>query len=1570
MIKKILKTYRGLPREVQMMVAMAGLASPIGVIYLLQRWVFPGWPLIAVIAVVAGGLLLLALIGWLISKLFGLGGAKRTKRMANDLAREDAPASVDVRAKIKANNEKFFNHIKEMKKTINVSVYDLPWYIVIGDSGCGKTKLVNNGGLQFSMGRPEGYQLGTLDYNWWFSDDAVFIDMAGRLCNPQEAQDHREWQAFLNTIAKGRKGFPINGTVLCISADHLLQDSPEKHEADANIALERLREMQSRLGVTFATYLVITKCDKILGFMQFFDRAVRDLKVKNQIFGWSKPGEFNELFDPESFHEDFESLYFRLNELRMRRLNDEGVDEIDRGLAYSFPEEFRELREPLQTYLRTVFAPIKHSGAIKNLIFRGIYFTSATQEGELILKHLSERLGSEAASQFPTLDSLYPEKRPLFVKDVLFQKMFPENGLVFRHEGDVVRNRKLARLLTISSIVLAVVLGTTLFFSSRALKEKLNDPRMDASQSTKPQHVAKFVSSPDDALVHVGKLSGDISSLEQGLGAAAIFLLAWDADEPVRDLRTIRARLFEDAVLRPALADVGTELESEIVWSQADGDLKQVDQAVGARIDALEEFVRWYGCRKRSSTPPELTHQSLTKMTGIVNEKGSIIHKESFDGEAGQYFAVVQDPEADWTKNPARFLDDATARKTIEEAIRRLHRYFRDRYAMLDDSASEILGEWMRVSRLCATIEENYRRIVSTNPSDITTPQQLEAFTSDFFSSHDRFKEAMGKVAGELNVEGMKSLEEALLDLRGRWTGFDERMDKAYETCGETDAASLLPSLANGDSGLSLVSLDQVFWTRMYELRMTNVDWEERYRAYFGDRTRFDQVVNEVHEVYDYLIDFTPGDEIRAIKPSVALTDSSKTVRAVLQGIRDSLPESASVKGTRNLEEWAVALQAALTATQASNDRAGIPKDLAEAWRPADLTALDGGFLKVNRLIVTQLQLTQLLRQLEGRSEWSLGELYADYGRMTQSAFSIPKPSGRPEAPEAEAKTEETVAPKEEQEEQRGVTLPSLFKDDEPATAAQPTKPSPTPEVESRLTSAIPQCASPEFMTRVAFQWVQLVYMLEAFRETDYLAMGDAGMPLHQQCTAELRRQWRRYAETYATSWRQAYEDKSLAGMAELQRPSDWESFAGQFATSNRGIKNWQDTRADLEASLKELLRATRWATYHQGQGGFWEDVGSRQIRPLVEELVREVGNALAQSGPRGSFVQTARADGVAGVPEAPPWDKLASAFGLGLSRLAGAIGECTNLEKQLDLSVSGSRLPEIPWGEIAALRESARLSDEVLISRLVDLESHGLELLNRKLTAMLHRVQEDSLGSFAASGGWPYVGSGSLATVDFQAFKKFLAQVRQFKTVFQKLDDGIARHRPNDPSLRSRIAFYAQCQQWYDFLGLKGGVNDLQSATPLEVIVQGDDPVGDSVFAGQVEDTAQHYYARAELEIGLRTGSGDTLELDTQKTEYSAKAATWDWDRQSGVTMQATLKHPTRPGYPEKLTAPIGQSSPLALCAYLQKHANGGGRNWRTLAKFRTDGIADAHGQFLGAMFVFQLNRAMPEPIEKLHSQ
>ena len=74
--------------------------------------------------------------------------------------------------------------------------YQLPWYVVIGPSGAGKTTSLLNCGLNFPTAVAGEYralrgQPKTPNCDWWFTDEAVLIDTAGRYVTQDDnaAQD-------------------------------------------------------------------------------------------------------------------------------------------------------------------------------------------------------------------------------------------------------------------------------------------------------------------------------------------------------------------------------------------------------------------------------------------------------------------------------------------------------------------------------------------------------------------------------------------------------------------------------------------------------------------------------------------------------------------------------------------------------------------------------------------------------------------------------------------------------------------------------------------------------------------------------------------------------------------------------------------------------------------------------------------------------------------------------------------------------------------------------------------------------------------------------------------------------------------------------------------------------------------------------------------------------------------------------------------------------------------------------------------------------------------------------------
>ena len=157
-------------------------------------------------------------------------------------------------------------------------LYDLPWYVIIGPPGAGKTTALVNSGLKFPLAR--GGQApaavagagGTRYCDWWFAEEAVLIDTAGRYTtqDTDTRAERTSWLAFLDLLKANRPRQPINGVMVAISVEDLLTSSQDEITAHAEAIRARLLELNERLKVDFPVYAVFTKADLIAGFNEFF----------------------------------------------------------------------------------------------------------------------------------------------------------------------------------------------------------------------------------------------------------------------------------------------------------------------------------------------------------------------------------------------------------------------------------------------------------------------------------------------------------------------------------------------------------------------------------------------------------------------------------------------------------------------------------------------------------------------------------------------------------------------------------------------------------------------------------------------------------------------------------------------------------------------------------------------------------------------------------------------------------------------------------------------------------------------------------------------------------------------------------------------------------------------------------------------------------------------------------------------------------------------------------------------------------------------------------------------------
>lgn len=367
-------------------------------------------------------------------------GHKRSRALSSQLAAHSSgtPSAIHdpaLLATLDRLRENFARGIEKFE-AVGKDLYSLPWYIVCGEPGSGKTEAVRRCKVGFPPGLQDEMQGagGTINMHWWFTNYAVLIDTAGKLLF-QEAPPGTttEWTEFLGLLRKTRPNCPINGLLLVIPSESLIKDSMDDITAKAGKIARQLDTIQRTLDVRFPVFVLITKCDKIVGFREFFS-GVKDPQLQDQMTGWSNPAPLDTPFQLEAVNRHLAEVVQRIGRRRLGMLKDpmptdhgkRRADEVDS--LFALAGSIGALAPRLRKYLETIFGT--SAQAAKPLFLRGIYFTSALTEGKELDTELAAALGL-SEDQLPA-SKAWERERSFFLKDLFLQKIFKERGLVTR----------------------------------------------------------------------------------------------------------------------------------------------------------------------------------------------------------------------------------------------------------------------------------------------------------------------------------------------------------------------------------------------------------------------------------------------------------------------------------------------------------------------------------------------------------------------------------------------------------------------------------------------------------------------------------------------------------------------------------------------------------------------------------------------------------------------------------------------------------------------------------------------------------------------------------------------------------------------------------------------------------------------------------------------------------------------------------------------------------------------------------------------------------------------------------
>ena len=281
-------------------------------------------------------------------------------------------------------------------------LYDLPWYVIIGPPGAGKTTALVNSGLQFPLARGATPAAiagvgGTRYCDWWFTEEAVLIDTAGRYTTQDSDAkgDKESWFSFLDLLKKSRPRQPINGVLVAISVEDILTLPKQELAAHANAIRARLLDLHQRLKVNFPVYTLFTKTDLVAGFNEYF--SYLNEAARRQVWGATFQTADKKKNLVGEVPAEYNLLLERLSEETVDRLQDEPAPQF-RVQLFGFPAQMARLKSQVHDFLNQIFEPTRYH---VNANLRGFYFTSGTQEGtpiDQLIGSLARNFGAEGVS--------------------------------------------------------------------------------------------------------------------------------------------------------------------------------------------------------------------------------------------------------------------------------------------------------------------------------------------------------------------------------------------------------------------------------------------------------------------------------------------------------------------------------------------------------------------------------------------------------------------------------------------------------------------------------------------------------------------------------------------------------------------------------------------------------------------------------------------------------------------------------------------------------------------------------------------------------------------------------------------------------------------------------------------------------------------------------------------------------------------------------------------------------------------------------------------------------------------
>lgn len=317
--------------------------------------------------------------------------------------------------------EAFYEASKLLRQAFsgNDYMYELPWYLTLGDTQSGKGALLDSLDIKrpFGLG-PKIEDLG-LPLTWNYFDYGVVLDVRGDVIyDNKKAATSKVWSDLLQQLSYHRARRPLDGIIITLSAEDIYgakKLSALEMRNKAHIIYQNLITIQNNLSMRLPVYVVVTKTDIIPGF-DAFTQSFQTSNLKN-MFGWSSSHSVQQSYSPTWIDIASQETLACVNDLKLQAfaMMNKQEKHIDEDALFIFSEELSKVWDNITIFTNQLFAESVYKDSH---FLRGVYFTGRVEEP----KHYTADL--ELFVQRPAV-------KICFARDLFMEKIFAERNIGF-----------------------------------------------------------------------------------------------------------------------------------------------------------------------------------------------------------------------------------------------------------------------------------------------------------------------------------------------------------------------------------------------------------------------------------------------------------------------------------------------------------------------------------------------------------------------------------------------------------------------------------------------------------------------------------------------------------------------------------------------------------------------------------------------------------------------------------------------------------------------------------------------------------------------------------------------------------------------------------------------------------------------------------------------------------------------------------------------------------------------------------------------------------------------------------